>query len=58
LKFNVTIKADMNILLTNDDGILAPGIAAAYKELCKLGDVTVVAPSDRMSGAGHSITVF
>ena len=48
----------MNILLTNDDGILAPGIAAAYKELCKLGDVTVVAPSDRMSGAGHSITVF
>ncbi|MFA5292865.1 MAG: 5'/3'-nucleotidase SurE [Phycisphaerae bacterium] len=48
----------MNILLTNDDGILAPGIAAAYKELIKLGDVTVVAPSDRMSGAGHSITVF
>ncbi len=44
--------------MTNDDGILAPGIAAAYKELCKLGDVTVVAPSDRMSGAGHSITVY
>jgi len=48
----------MNILLTNDDGIQAPGIAAAYKELIKLGNVTVVAPSDRMSGAGHSITVF
>ncbi|MCD4831788.1 MAG: 5'/3'-nucleotidase SurE [Anaerohalosphaeraceae bacterium] len=48
----------MNILLTNDDGIFAPGIAAAYKELVKLGDVTVVAPSDAMSGAGHSITVF
>lgn len=48
----------MNILLTNDDGIFAPGIAAAYKELIKLGNVTVVAPSDRMSGAGHSITVF
>jgi len=48
----------MNILLTNDDGITAPGIAAAYKELVKLGNVTVVAPSDRMSGAGHSITVF
>ena len=48
----------MNILLTNDDGILAPGIAAAYKELVKLGDVTVVAPADRMSGAGHSITVY
>jgi 5'-nucleotidase len=49
---------NMNILLTNDDGIHAPGIAAAYKELTKLGDVTVVAPADRMSGAGHSITVF
>lgn len=48
----------MNILLTNDDGIMAPGIAAAYRELVKIGDVTVVAPSDRMSGAGHSITVF
>ncbi|MBU1261008.1 MAG: 5'/3'-nucleotidase SurE [Planctomycetes bacterium] len=48
----------MNILLTNDDGILAPGIAAVYKELVKLGDVTVVAPADRMSGAGHSITVY
>jgi 5'-nucleotidase len=48
----------MNILLTNDDGIFAPGIAAAYKELIKLGDVTVVAPAVRMSGAGHSITVF
>ena len=48
----------MNILLTNDDGIFAPGIAAAYKELVKLGDVIVVAPSGRMSGAGHSITVF
>ncbi|MCE5341837.1 MAG: 5'/3'-nucleotidase SurE [Planctomycetaceae bacterium] len=48
----------MNILLTNDDGITAEGIAAAYKELAKIGDVTVVAPSGRMSGAGHSITVF
>lgn len=48
----------MNILLTNDDGIFAPGIAAAYKRLLKLGNVTVVAPADRMSGAGHSITVF
>lgn len=48
----------MHILLTNDDGILAPGIAAAFRELTKLGDVTVVAPADRMSGAGHSITVF
>jgi len=48
----------MNILLTNDDGITAPGIAALYKELIKLGSVTVAAPTDGMSGAGHSITVF
>ena len=47
----------MNILLTNDDGIFAPGIAAVYKELIKIGNVTVVAPADMMSGAGHSITV-
>lgn len=48
----------MNILLTNDDGIFAPGIAAAYKELVRLGDVTVVAPAEAMSGTGHSITFF
>ena len=46
----------MNILLSNDDGIFAPGLAAVYKELVKLGDVTVVAPSDGKSGASHSIT--
>jgi 5'-nucleotidase len=48
----------MHILLTNDDGIFAPGIAAVYKELVKFGDVTVVAPASVMSGAGHSITVY
>jgi len=57
LRFDGTL-ISMNILLTNDDGITADGIAAAYKELVKIGDVTVVAPSGRMSGAGHSITVF
>jgi 5'-nucleotidase len=46
----------MKILLTNDDGIFAPGLAAAYKELIKLGEVTVVAPADSRSGTGHSIT--
>ena len=48
----------MRILLTNDDGIFAPGLAAIYKELTKLGDVMVVAPSDGQSGASHSITFF
>lgn len=46
----------MRILMTNDDGIFAPGLAALYKELVKIGDVTVVAPADSKSGAGHSIT--
>ena len=47
---------DMQILLTNDDGIFAPGLAAIYKELVKMGDVMVVAPADSRSGASHSVT--
>ena len=46
----------MQILLTNDDGIFAPGLSAIYKELVKIGNVTVVAPADSQSGASHSIT--
>jgi 5'-nucleotidase len=46
----------MRILLTNDDGIFAPGLAAIYRALVKIGEVTVVAPSDSRSGASHSIT--
>jgi 5'-nucleotidase len=47
----------MHILLTNDDGIFAAGLAAMYKRLCTLGRVTVVAPSSVQSGAGHSISL-
>ncbi len=46
----------MRILLTNDDGISAPGLAALYRKLVAIGDVTVVAPMDCWSGASHSIT--
>lgn len=46
----------MQILLTNDDGIYAPGLAAMEKALARLGDVTVVAPAIEQSGVGHSIT--
>ncbi len=46
----------MQILLTNDDGIFAPGLAAMYKELEKMGIVTVVAPADSRSGTSHSVT--
>ena len=47
----------MHILLTNDDGIFAPGLAAIYKYLTRLGKVTVAAPSDVQSGAGHAISL-
>jgi 5'-nucleotidase len=47
----------MHILLANDDGIFAPGLAAIYQHLAEFGEVTVVAPSDVRSGAGHSITL-
>jgi len=46
----------MLILLTNDDGIYAPGLAAFERELRHLGDVRVVAPATEQSGVGHSIT--
>lgn len=46
----------MQILLTNDDGIYAPGLAALENELRELGDVAVVAPKIEQSGVGHSIT--
>jgi len=46
----------MQILLTNDDGIYAPGLQALEKELRLLGNVSVVAPAVEQSGVGHSIT--
>jgi len=47
----------MHILLTNDDGIFAPGLAAIYKRLTALGKITVAAPSDVQSGASHAISL-
>ena len=47
----------MLILLTNDDGILAPGLLAMYRELVKLGEVGVVAPESVQSATGHGITI-
>jgi 5'-nucleotidase len=47
----------MLILLTNDDGIQAPGILAMYRELTKLGEVIVVAPETAQSATGHGITL-
>lgn len=48
----------MRILVTNDDGIHAPGIAALEEIAHELSDdVWVCAPSDNQTGAGHSLTL-
>ncbi len=47
----------MRILLSNDDGILAPGLAAMRQELARLGEVFVVAPESPQSAAAHSLTI-
>ncbi|MCC9603447.1 5'/3'-nucleotidase SurE [Stieleria sp. JC731] len=46
----------MRILLTNDDGVFAPGLAALEQQLRHLGEVIVIAPATEQSGVGHSIT--
>lgn len=48
----------MRILLTNDDGIYAPGLRALRKELQKIGEVVVIAPATEQSAVGHSITLI
>jgi 5'-nucleotidase len=48
----------MRILITNDDGILAPGLEALYHAVADLGQVDVVAPQDAQSGIGHAISVM
>lgn len=45
------------ILVCNDDGITAPGIAALVEVMKSLGDVVVVAPDSPQSGMGHAITI-
>ena len=50
-------RVPMKILLTNDDGIDAPGLAALAKAARCLGDrVVVVAPAEQHSGCGHRVT--
>lgn len=47
----------MRILLSNDDGVHAPGLRAMHAELKKLGTVCVVAPLEEKSTTGHSLTI-
>jgi len=46
----------MRILITNDDGVYSPGIAALAQVASRFGEVLVVAPDVEMSSASHSIT--
>lgn len=45
------------ILVTNDDGITAPGLRALVRYMKEIGDVVVVAPDSPQSGKGHAITL-
>ncbi len=45
------------ILVTNDDGVRAPGILAVAQALKDSGEITIVAPSENQSGKAHAITI-
>ena len=45
------------ILITNDDGISAPGIRNLVEAVKNLGRIVVVAPDKPQSGMGHAITI-
>lgn len=45
------------ILVTNDDGVMAPGIRHLVKFMLDLGEVVVVAPDKPQSGMGHAVTI-
>ena len=51
------LMTDPLILLTNDDGIRAPGLVAMYRALAGLGEIHVVAPETVQSATGHGITL-
>src|SRR5574337_545727 len=45
------------ILVTNDDGVRAPGLIALADALDKVGDVTVIAPAQNQSAVAHALTM-
>ncbi len=47
----------MKVLLSNDDGVVAPGIHALFKELTPFHDTTIIAPSEERSTTGHSLSL-
>lgn len=47
----------MKILVTNDDGVYAPGLTALYEALVDLGDIAVIAPDRDRSGVSNSLSL-
>ena len=47
----------MHILVTNDDGVYAPGLLALAQTLRKIGDVSILAPDQNWSASGHVKTM-
>lgn len=54
---NGTQQAEFTILITNDDGVFAPGIRNLVEAVKDLGRIVVVAPDKPQSGMGHAITI-
>lgn len=52
-----SLKEEPIILITNDDGVTAPGIAALVDAVKDLGKIVVIAPDKAQSGMGHAITI-
>ncbi len=48
----------MHILITNDDGYLAPGLRSLAEELAQVAEISVVAPDRNKSGASNSLTLM
>jgi 5'-nucleotidase len=51
------VREEPIILVTNDDGITAPGIHSLVEAVKDLGKIVVVAPDKPQSGMGHAITI-
>ncbi len=57
MSFNMAKKANPVILITNDDGVNAPGLKYLVEAVKDLGKIIVVAPDKPQSGMGHAITI-
>lgn len=50
-------KQKPTILITNDDGLTAPGIKSLVEAVSDLGEIVIVAPDKAQSGMGHAVTI-